>query len=207
MFLDKIVNKKKIQIQEEKKQLSLSEVLENIEKYQFNKADFKKVLNKEKISIIGEIKKASPSKGVILEDFNPTSIAKVYESINIDAISVLTEKHFFQGNNSYISEVKRVTTKPILRKDFIVDLYQIYTSKLIGADAVLLIAAVLKEDLGKFYLKAKDIGLQCIVEVHNKEELDNALQVDADIIGINNRNLIDFTVSLDNTEKINKIYS
>lgn len=204
MFLDKIVDKKKIQIEEEKKQLSLSEVLESIEKSELNNRDFKKALNKEKISIIGEIKKASPSKGIILEEFNPISIAKVYESINIDAISVLTEKYFFQGNDSYISEVKKVTSKPVLRKDFIVDPYQIYTSKLIGADAILLIAAVLKEKLWEFYLMASKIGLQCIVEVHNREELDNALQVDADIIGINNRNLIDFTVSLDNTENLIK---
>ncbi|NMA58503.1 indole-3-glycerol phosphate synthase TrpC [Clostridium cochlearium] len=204
MFLDKIVNKKKIQIEEEKKQLSYSEVLENIEKYEYNHRDFKKALNKEKISIIGEIKKASPSKGVILKDFNPINIAEVYEKINIDAISVLTEKYFFQGDDSYANEVKKVTTKPIFRKDFIVDLYQIYTSKLIGADAILLIAGVLKENLGEFYLKTKEIGLQCIVEVHNKEELNNALEVDADIIGINNRNLIDFNVSLDNTEKLIK---
>ncbi len=204
MFLEKIINKKKIQIEEEKESLPLSEISKHIEECQYNNKDFKKAINKSKISIIGEMKKASPSKGIILEEFNPINIARVYERIDIDAISVLTEKYFFKGDDSYISEVKKIVTKPILRKDFIVDLYQIYSSKFIGADAVLLIAGVLKENLNKFYLKAKEIGIQCIVEVHNRDEITNVLKVNPDIIGINNRNLTDFTVNLTNTERLIK---
>lgn len=204
MFLDNIVNKKKVQIEEEKVKLPLEAVLKKLEEIDFDNRDFKKALNKKEISIIGEIKRASPSKGLILEDFDVIRLGEIYEEIDVDALSILTEKYFFKGNDIFLEQVRRVNSKPLLRKDFIVDPYQIYTSKLIGADAVLLIASVLKENLKEFYRKTKELNIYSIVEVHNKEELYNALEIDADIIGINNRNLVDFTVDLKTTEELIK---
>ena len=200
MYLERIIDNKINEVIEAKSSLSLREIMKVVDEIEIKHRNFKGVLSKKNISIIGEIKKASPSKGVILEDFDAVEIGKIYEHIEIDAISILTEKNFFKGDESYIKQVKDVTTKPILRKDFIVDEYQIYESKIIGADAILLIGAVLKNNLKDFYLKTKENGLQCIVEVHNLEELNNALEIDVDIIGINNRNLIDFSTSLKNTE-------
>lgn len=166
--------------------------------------NFKKSLKEREFSIIAEIKKASPSKGIIAEDFNPVKIAKLYETLPIAAISVLTEKKFFMGHEDYINKVREVTTKPILRKDFIVDTYQLYESKYIGANAVLLICAVLGEELSKFYNLAKNLGLDILVEVHNEGELNIAKECGAEIIGINNRNLKDFTVDLGTTERLMK---
>lgn len=166
--------------------------------------NFKKSLKEREFSIIAEIKKASPSKGIIAEDFNPVEIAKLYETLPIAAISVLTEKKFFMGHEDYINKVREVTTKPILRKDFIVDTYELYESKYIGANAVLLICAVLGKKLPKFYNLAKTLGLDTLVEVHNEEELNIAQECGAEIIGINNRNLKDFTVDLGTTERLMK---
>lgn len=166
--------------------------------------DFKAALNKDNISIIGEIKRASPSAGEIKKEFDLESIAKVYESIEIDAISVLTEKKFFLGSDEYINQVKKLTSKPILRKDFIIDKYQIYQSKAIGADAILLIASVLGSSIKDFYEEARSIGLHCIAEVHNIEELNIVLSAGCDIIGINNRDLKTFKVDLKTTENLIK---
>lgn len=202
MILDEIVEYKMQQLKLEKENIPLDELIEGCNKE--IKRDFKKALSKEKISIIAEIKKASPSKGVILEDFDHIKIAKIYEDIDIDAVSVLTEKNFFKGNDLYISEVKKVNSKPILRKDFIIDPYQIYQSKVIGADAILLIVSILKDKLKQYHDLASSLGLQCLVEVHDKEELKIALESGASIIGVNNRNLKDFTEDLKNTERLIK---
>lgn len=202
MILEDIVNYKIKQLEEEKKQLPLYEFEHKI--IDIATRDFKASLSKDRISIIAEIKKASPSKGVIKADFNAEAIGKVYEKINIDAISILTEKEFFKGKDEYIRLVEAVTTKPLLRKDFIVDEYQIFQAKYIGADAILLIVSVLKGKLKNFYKLAKELGLQCLVEVHNREELEIALEAEADIIGVNNRNLKDFTVNIKNTEELIK---
>ncbi|MBV7273610.1 indole-3-glycerol phosphate synthase TrpC [Clostridium sp. PL3] len=202
MILDEIVAYKIQQLRLEKEEISLDKLMEGCNKE--IKRDFKKSLSKEKISIIAEIKKASPSKGVILEDFNPIKIAKIYEDIDIDAVSVLTEKNFFKGNDLYIREVKKVNSKPILRKDFIVDPYQIHQSKAIGADAILLIVSILKDKLKEYYDLACSIGLDCLVEIHDEEELKIALNSGCSIIGINNRNLKDFTEDLTNTERLIK---
>jgi indole-3-glycerol phosphate synthase len=169
-----------------------------------SRRNFKRSLDKSGISIIAEIKKASPSRGVILEDFDVVKIARIYEDLDVDAVSVLTEKNFFQGNDRYIDEVKRVNSKPVLRKDFIVDPYQIYQSKALGADALLLITAILKDKLEEYYKLAEKIGLQCLVEVHDERELETALQAECNIIGINNRNLKDFSENLKNTERLIK---
>lgn len=202
MILDEIVAYKIQQLRLEKENTPLDKLIKGCDKE--IKRDFKKALSKDKISIIAEIKKASPSKGVILEDFDPVKIAKIYESIDIDAVSVLTEKNFFKGNDLYINEAKKVNSKPILRKDFIVDPYQIYQSKFIGADAILLIVSILKDKLKEYYDLAFSLGLQCLVEIHDEEELKIALNSGCSIIGINNRNLKDFTEDLRNTERLIK---
>lgn len=199
MILDDIVAYKIKQIEEEKRELPLKKFENKVQ--DIITRDFKAALNKPGINIISEIKKASPSKGIIKPDFDPVAIAKAYEQISIDAISVLTEKKFFMGNDEYIAKVKGVTTKPVLRKDFIVDEYQIFQAKSIGADAVLLIVAVLGKKLKSFYKLSKDIGLHCLIEVHSREELEIALEAEGDIIGVNNRDLRDFTVDLKTTEK------
>lgn len=202
MILDDIVAYKRMQIEKEKEIKSIKEYSINSQHMPIR--DFKRALRKESISIIAEIKKASPSKGIIKEDFDPVKIAKVYEEIDIDAVSVLTEKQFFKGNDEYIEIVKKVNSKPILRKDFIIDEYQIFQAKAIGADAVLLIASILENNIKKFYNLAKELGLYCLTEVHNEKELDSALSAGCDIVGINNRDLRDFTVDLKTTEKLIK---
>lgn len=202
MILDDIVAYKIKQLEEEKRFKSINEYEKSIQNIKTR--DFKAEISKSGINIIAEIKKASPSKGIIKLDFNPLEIAEVYEKINIDAISVLTEKHFFMGSDGYIKLVKEAASKPVLRKDFIIDEYQLFQAKYIGADAVLLIAAILGKKLRSFYALAKELGLQCLVEVHNREELETALEAEADIVGINNRDLRDFTVDLMHTEQLLK---
>ena len=200
-ILDEIVENKIKQLEKEKilrplaslKALDLKEV-----------RDFEDSIREKDFAVIAEIKKASPSKGVIVEEFNVEEIASNYDKFDIAAISVLTEKKYFLGNDKNIIKAKKKSSKPILRKDFIVDEYQLYQARVIGADAVLLIAAILKNKLAEFYEKAKGLGLGCLVEVHNKEELENALSCGCNIIGINNRNLKDFEVSLKTTENLLK---
>jgi indole-3-glycerol phosphate synthase len=157
---------------------------------------------KKGIKIIAEIKKASPSRGVIKPDLDPAFTAVQYEKGGADAISVLTEKKFFLGDDSFLKIVRDITSCPILRKDFIIHEYQIYQAKALGADALLLIVAVLGEKIGYFYKKAQSLGLDCLVEVHDERELDAALDAGARIIGINNRNLKDFSVDLKTCERL-----
>lgn len=150
------------------------------------------------VKLIAELKKASPSKGLIREDFNLSQIASIYEQSEVAAISVLTEKRFFSGELSYLKKVRKKTTKPLLRKDFIFDEYQIYEARANGADAVLLIAAALeKSRMVDLYGLARELSLDCLVEVHNWKELDRTLYCDAEIIGINNRDLNTLNISLD----------
>jgi indole-3-glycerol phosphate synthase len=167
--------------------------------------DFRSAIHRrgDTIKLIAEIKKASPSKGLIRTDFDPLKIAEIYESGSVNAISVLTEKDFFQGDLTYIRQVKAVSTKPVLRKDFIFDEYQIYESRANGADAILLIAAIL--DLIKaaeFYHLASELGLAVLFEVHDEDDLAIAMHVDTDIIGINNRNLKTLTINLETTLRL-----
>ncbi|MCX5697692.1 MAG: indole-3-glycerol phosphate synthase TrpC [Candidatus Omnitrophica bacterium] len=155
------------------------------------------------ISLIAEIKKASPSKGVIREDFAPAAIAKVYQDAGVQAISVLTEEDHFQGNITYLNEVKNVTTVPVLRKDFILEAYQIYESRWFGADAILLIADLLTRDqLNEFMGLADSLGLDYIVEVHTEKELKKVLNLEVPVIGINNRNLHTLEVDAKTTEEL-----
>lgn len=168
--------------------------------------DFIKALRiSNNISIIAEVKKASPSKGVIKENFNPVEIAKSYEQAKVDAISVLTETQFFLGKNEYLTQVKHATTVPVLRKDFIIDEYQIIEAKVLGADAILLIVAILDESRLKKYIQcARQYNMKALVEVHDQDEVKIALDCGAEIIGINNRDLKTFITSIKHTEGIIK---
>lgn len=153
-----------------------------------------------RIAFICEVKKASPSKGIIAEDFPYLQIAKDYEAAGANAISVLTEPEFFKGDNSYLSEISKAVHIPVLRKDFTIDEYQIYEAKIIGADAVLLICSLLNTDRISSYIKICDeLGLSALVEAHTVEEIYSAIQAGARIIGVNNRNLQTFEVNLNNS--------
>jgi len=155
------------------------------------------------ISIIAEIKKASPSRGIIRKDFDPLAIARVYEQHGAAAISILTDRKFFQGDLDYLLQVRDITSIPLLRKDFIIDAYQIYEARVAGADAVLLIAAALSQaELTDFFSLASTLGLHVLLEVHNQTELERALLTDAPIIGINNRDLKTFKVDLSVTTQL-----
>ena len=148
-------------------------------------------------AVIAEIKKASPSKGVIRSNFNPDSIAKSYELGGAACISVLTDKEYFQGDPRFIEVVKNNCSLPVLRKDFIIDSYQVYESRALGADCILLIASALNiDELKKFESIANNLGMAVLVEVHNEEELQKAILLDTPLVGINNRNLKTFEVSL-----------
>lgn len=205
MILDKIIERKKLQLKDEMSRISIEGWKQRIKRPGLHATqDFYAALRKEgSLSIIAEVKKASPSKGVIREDFNPLEIAREYSASKVDAISVLTEKHFFQGDDEYLIRIRQSLTEPVLRKDFIIDLWQVYQSRCLGADAILLIASVLSaEELKKFQIVAGILGMQCLVEVHCREELDKALESGAKIIGINNRDLQTFEVDLKTTEKL-----
>ncbi|HTX20056.1 MAG TPA: indole-3-glycerol phosphate synthase TrpC [Bacteroidota bacterium] len=150
------------------------------------------------LACIAEIKRASPSKGIIAKHFRPETIAKEYEQGGASALSILTDEKFFLGSAEYLRSVRERTSLPILRKDFIVDEYQIYESRVMGADAILLIVAALKEsDLLKFMTLARDLDLECLVECHKKTEIDRAVNCGATMIGVNNRDLDTFEVSLE----------
>jgi indole-3-glycerol phosphate synthase len=201
-ILNTIVEKKKERLYLSKNKTPLSE-LKSIIRDTGKTMDFQKAIKRDSdnIKLIAEIKKASPSKGIIRKDFNQLAIAKIYEEKKVNAVSVLTEEDFFQGNLSFLPDIKRIITKPILRKDFIFDEYQIYESRAFEADAILLIASALEKNQAAEYLHlAQELGLSVLFEVHDFRELEMAMVLDSDIIGINNRNLktlkIDVNTSL-----------
>ena len=202
MILEDIVSHKKYELAEFKSTQPLDKLKDTLRELPPTR-DFKKALVKpsstedsKPINIIAEIKKASPSKGIIRDNFNPAEIARAYEGSGAVAISVLTDKHFFQGDLEYLKQIKEVTSIPLLDKDFIIDPYQIYQARIYGADAVLLIAAILSDEELKDYLTLSyQLDLSALVEVHTLEELKRVLPVEAQIIGINNRDLRNFTVN------------
>lgn len=154
-------------------------------------------------TVIAEVKKASPSKGVIREDFDPVAIARTYEEAGAAAISVLTDEKFFQGSLSYLERVRQTVSLPVLRKDFVIDEYQLLEARASGADAALLIVAVLEPSLFQSLLDlTEELGMQALVEVHDEREMIVALNAGAGLLGINNRNLHTFEVSLETTEKL-----
>ncbi len=167
---------------------------------------FEKALNQPDISFICEVKKASPSRGLIAADFPYLQIAQDYELAGADAISVLTEPEYFQGSDDYLVQIKDLTSLPVLRKDFTVDPYQIYEAKTLGASAILLICALLDTRTIRDYLVICDeLGLSAIVEAHDEREVESALAARARIIGVNNRNLKDFAVDLSNSIRLRKL--
>ncbi|MDO5560293.1 MAG: indole-3-glycerol phosphate synthase TrpC [Oscillospiraceae bacterium] len=203
MILDDITAKRATQLEKEKSLISLNQIKKAADACSRKPLSLKKAISGSDISIIAEVKKASPSASVICEDFKPADIAADYEKAGAAAISCLTENYYFRGCLEYLREIRNIVSIPILRKDFIIDEYQIYESFAAGADAILLIAALLDTGtIEKFSNIASDFGLECLIEVHDKEELEKILPVHPDIIGINNRDLRTFKVSLDNTEEL-----
>jgi len=195
-ILDQIVADKRIEIEQSLKHLTNFDVKRKASDTRFP-LDFKKALNKDYLSIIAEVKKASPSKGVIREDFQALKIAKLYDQNGADCISVLTESKYFQGCSDYLTEIKASVGIPVLRKDFIIDERQIRESYDIGADAILLIVAILTQaQLLDFQKLAQHLGLSCLVEVHSESELKIALECGCSLIGINNRNLMTFETDI-----------
>ena len=204
MILDKICNRKRERVEARKALIPIETVYENALKVPKVDNLFKSALERPDLSIIGEYKKASPSKGIIVSDFNIEEIANFYKELDVDAYSVLTEEDYFQGSDDYLKKVKSLSNRPILRKDFIIDFYQIYEAKSLGASGILLIAAVLGKDLKKYYAECRKFDLMPLVEVHNREELELALDSDSEIIGINNRDLKTFNTTLDTTKELIK---
>lgn len=187
MYLEKIVETKK----------------EEVAKLKEKKISLKDSFQKGKLTLIAEIKKASPSKGIISTNFDPQRQLELYMKASADAISILTDEKYFQGSTNILKELRTKTNLPILRKDFIIDPIQIYQSLFLGANVILLIASILtKKEISDFLKISKDIGLEAIVEVHNPQELTKVLDTETEILGINNRDLNDFSVSLRNTEKL-----
>lgn len=206
-ILDKIVKTKRAEVAQQKKALEIS----NLERIINEKAEpsrnfmrhIKNAVLSHRLAIIAELKKASPSKGIIREDFDPVEIARDYALNGATCLSVLTDSHYFQGSPSYIRQVKQAVSLPLLRKDFIIDEYQILESKALGADCILLIAAILDDSqLLDYTLMAHDLGMDVLVEVHSLEEFGRALNLPIRVIGVNNRNLKDFSISMDVTLQI-----
>lgn len=208
-MLDKIVAKTKERLVESKRNRSLDQIKEEVSKLDANDDfPFKKALKDPEIAIIAEVKKASPSKGLIAEDFDYIKIAKDYEQSGASAISVLTEPYFFKGSNDYLKEIAENVRLPILRKDFTIDEYMIYEAKSLGASAILLIVSILDDVQLKEYLDlAHELGLSAIVETHDAKEIRTAMDAGAEIIGVNNRNLADFTVDINNSVNLRRLVS
>lgn len=200
MILDEIIAYKKEELAETKRRVALAE-LKAKAKDAPPARGFEAALAKGgEIRLVAEVKKASPSKGVIREDFNPREIAKSYARSGASCISVLTEKKYFQGSLDYLNEIRAAAELPLLRKDFIVEDYQVYEARAAGADAILLIAACLeRRQIEDFLSIAKELGLDALVESHTYRELDRALLAGATLLGINNRDLGTFAVSLQTT--------
>lgn len=204
MILDDIIARKKITLEESRYMFDVLTLASYVKKDRTK--SFTEAMRKDGLSIIGEVKKASPSRGVIKEDFEPVETAKQYAQC-VDAISVLTEEHFFQGSPEYLKNIHKEVALPLLRKDFIISPMQIAQARELGASAVLLIAAVLKEKriLSEFIQFAKGLRLDCLVETHNEEEVNLALEAGAKIIGINNRSLNDFSEDINTTLKLSSM--
>lgn len=204
MILDKIAKRTVERLAELKQRKPLVQVISEAKALDPNTGfPFEMALRAEGLSFICEIKKASPSQGIIATDFPYLQIAKDYEAAGAAAISVLTEPYWFQGKDQYLTEISKAVDLPLLRKDFIVDTYQIYEAKVIGASAILLICALLNTDTLKDYLEiAHSLGLSVLVEAHTEEEVRSALAAGARVIGVNNRNLKTFEVDLATSIKL-----
>ncbi len=205
MILDRIVADNKQELEARKVKLPL-EKLREMAQEQSLPLDFAAALHGEKIKLIAEVKRASPSKGIISQDFKPVQVAMAYADNGVSAISVLTESRYFQGSLDYLRDIRKALKKkplPLLRKDFITDPYQVYEARAYGADALLLIVAILSpEKLEELLGLSHQLKMSCLVEVHNEAELETALKSRAKVIGINNRDLNTFDVDLSTTERL-----
>ena len=198
-MLDKIIAQKREEVEQRKKALPLTYLRERIAQ-QKPPLDFALALKGGYIRLIAEVKQASPSRGILSPELNPTELAQTYAEGGAAAISVLTEANYFKGNIDYLAAIREVVELPLLRKDFIFDPYQVYESRAYGADALLLIMAILsQEQLNELLSLSHSLGLKCLVEVHNEGEVERAVFNKAEIIGINNRDLNTFTVDINTT--------
>ena len=201
MILDQIVKVKKKEVEESKTVYPLSALREGI-KNMAPARNFKKALLDQECAIIAEVKRKSPSRGTIRKDFDPLEIAEEYEKNGAAAVSVLTDEPFFGGKKEFLTKIKGKIFLPVLRKDFIIDPYQVYETKRLGADAVLFIARLLKKELPSYVRLAAALDLFPLVEVHSEEDLDLALAAGAELIGINNRDLGTFATGLETSLKL-----
>ena len=205
-ILDKLADYARERVETSKKNISLEEMKEQALKLPKGNFEFENALKKKDIAFICECKKASPSKGIIAEEFPYLQIAKEYEKAGADCISVLTEPKWFLGSDEYLKEIANSVSIPCIRKDFTVDEYMIYEAKVLGASAVLLICSILSEDKIKEHIKICDsLGISALVEAHDENEVKIALNAGARIIGVNNRNLKDFSVDTDNSKKLRSL--
>lgn len=207
MILDKIAEHKRQEVALARKRRSLESLQNGVDELEDQPRGFLRALRTAYDSgwtaVIAEVKKGSPSKGVIRENFNPLDIAETYQEHGATCLSVLTDEHFFMGHLSYLGKIREVVNLPLLRKDFICDPYQIYEARVAGADAILLIAAMLDAgQLTEFYALAQELHLDVLLEVHDEAELEMALATDCELIGINNRNLQTFATDLATTERL-----
>ena len=207
MILEEIAARIVQRVAEEKAAVPLSEMKKRAEALDANTGfPFRKALSGDEISFICEVKRASPSKGLIAPDFPYLDIARDYERAGASAISCLTEPFWFKGRDEYLAEISNAVTIPVLRKDFTVDEYMIYQAKTLGASAVLLICSILsKEQLSEYLGIAHSLGLSALVEAHDEDEVRTALSVGAGIIGVNNRDLRTFTVDINNSARLRKL--
>ncbi|MCR5580748.1 MAG: indole-3-glycerol phosphate synthase TrpC [Pseudobutyrivibrio sp.] len=205
-ILDQLAEHAKDRVAQAKETKPLEQIRAEAFKLPKGDYEFEKALSKPDLTFICECKKASPSKGVIAEDFDYLKIAKDYEVAGAECISVLTEPKWFLGSDSYLKEITDVVNTPCIRKDFTVDEYMIYEAKLLGASAVLLICSILTEDEIRYLLRICDeLGLSALVEAHDKKEVEMALRCKARIIGVNNRNLKDFSVDTNNSRSLRNL--
>lgn len=206
MILDEIIEKTKEDLRRRKIEIPLDLLGRSLASNPYAPRDVKKYLTstkEEPVRIIAEVKKASPSKGIIKEDFDPLAIAQEYSANGANAISVLTEPHYFKGDLEYLTQIRRYVPTPLLRKDFIVDKYQIVEALVYGADFILLIAKALStKELKELYEYALYIGLEVLVEIHDKEDLTKAMKCGANIVGINHRNLDTFEMDMQLCDKL-----
>jgi indole-3-glycerol phosphate synthase len=201
-ILEKIVSEKKREVEAKARRLPLAAIKERLAARKAPR-DFAASLRGDNIKLIAEVKKASPSRGVLVRDFDPLALASTYAQSGAAAISVLTEVAHFQGSLEYLAAIRDRVSVPLLRKDFIFDAYQVYESVASGADALLLIAAILSpEQLASLLELSHSLGMSCLVEVHDEREMDKALQSGASIIGINNRDLNTFKTDIETTRRL-----
>jgi len=205
--LEKIIADKKSNIEKYKKSFTIEDLKKKISSYN-NYLNFKDKLNQNKVSVVAEIKKASPSAGVIVEDYDPRSVAKEYLNSGADCLSVLTEENYFKGKLEDITEIKKEIKLPILCKDFFIESYQVYLARSFGADAILIILSAVSEKTAReIYDVAEELNMNTIVEVHTSEEAKNALSFKNAIIGINNRNLETLKTDIQTTYDLHKVVS